>query len=158
MKSLLAVIAAIAVVFVLASVARADNALVPAPPASDRTWSESTLSTTPQSTTVPANGTICSAIGGASCTLILADQLMRGFADSTLYIQNAGGSNALTDVLVEAGPDGNAWAIISATPCQALAPGAMCIVNFLGHYAHLRVEARSASGTTAKVWVSGMRP
>ena len=74
----------------------------------------------------------------------------------TFTILNSG-SNVLTDVIVEFGPDGTSWEKWDATTFAALSATAPDNIKSLALTGNsrkfLRVEARSASGTTVSGWV-----
>lgn len=133
------------------------TALAPAPPKSPVPFSQAYKSTTAQTATLEAQGTACSAVSGATCTIILPSTDVSGMWNVTVYVKNTGGTNALTNVLIEVSPDGVSWEEVNDNALDALAVGELRSANYMGHYAYIRVEGQSASGTTTSVWLSGLR-
>lgn len=109
-----------------------------------------------ETTTLAANGTACTTPGGAACTVVypgngdVSD--FSSWTSVTLQVTNTG-SNALTNGLVEVkGCNSNTWVTIDSTSLAALASAASVVISFSGNsYCGIRIEGRSASGTTVLV-------
>lgn len=104
---------------------------------------------------IPSNGAACTTAGGASCTIILASTNYQLYQNVAISIQNAG-ANTINNVLVEWSPDNSAFEVWDSTTFANLAAGAILSMQ-LGDNSRkfLRIEARSASGSTAQVYVDG---
>lgn len=131
--------------------------MAPTPPIGNSPYGDSFISVSPQTTTLTLNASACTSPGGAACTIILPSTDVAGWPNVTTYVKNTG-ANALTDVLIETSPNGTDWEEQVANTFDGLAAGAIKSANYIGHYKYLRVEARSASGSSASVWLSAHRP
>lgn len=134
------------------------TSLAPAPPTANSTFSETFRATTAETTTIGANATACAAPGGASCTVILPKTNVASFNNLTVYVKNSHASAAITNILIETSPDGTSWEEVVADTFDALAAGKLKSVNWLGHYAFVRVEAQATSASSSSVWLSAYRP
>lgn len=122
-----------------------------APPSTSSSSARGTNSPVATSTTVNSNGTACTAAGGASCTIILASIEVVAWTNITITIRNSG-ANALTNVLIEFSPDNSNFEVWDSTSFAALASGAILSMAFAGNSRrYLRIEGRSAAGTTTVV-------
>jgi len=105
-------------------------------------------------TTVTLNATTCSAAGGASCTIIYAATDWIQWSNLTITLKNTG-SNTLTDVLVEWSADGTNFEVWDSTTFAGLAAAGIRSLAIAGNSRrYLRMEARSASGTTTSVSIT----
>lgn len=106
------------------------------------------------SMTVSSNATACTTAGGASCTTVLASTEIVSYARVAITVKNTG-SNALSNCLVEFSPDGTSWEVWDTSTFGTLASGAIVSMQLDGNSRrYIRIEARSASGTTTDVWLT----
>lgn len=129
----------------------------PLPPTNGTPYSSAFFTGWTSNVTLTGNGAACTAPGGASCTTVLDSTYVGQWDNVSVWVKVPGASTA-TNVLVEASPDGTTWVELSARSMDGITTGTMFVMNIIGHYAYLRVEARAAVDTTAAVALSGYRP
>ena len=104
---------------------------------------------------IAVNATPCTTAGGASCTIILPSTSYQLYQNVAITIQNAG-ANTIENVLVEWSPDNTNFEVWDSTTFANLAAGAVLSMQFGDNSRKfLRIEARSASGSTAQVYADG---
>jgi hypothetical protein len=102
---------------------------------------------------VPSNGVACTTVGGASCTIIFPSTSLVLYQNMTITISNVG-ANAIDNVLVEWSADDTNREIWDTTTFSGIAAGVTKSLAMTGNSRrYLRIEARSASGSTAQVYV-----
>lgn len=107
-------------------------------------------------TVIASNGTTCAAVSGASCTQVYASTNWQTYRSLTITLDNTG-ANALTDCLIEWAPtDADATREIwDSTTFAGLASGTVKSLSIDGNSRRfLRIEGRSALGTTVDVYVT----
>lgn len=129
------------------------GSITPTPPAA------SSSSTSTLATVLASNGTPCTVGGGASCTNIYGGSggtSWLGYQNMTVTIYNSG-ANIVDNVLIEWSPNGTNWEVWDSTTFANLVvgsiPKSLALTGNSRHF--LRIEARSASGATANVYVDG---
>lgn len=106
------------------------------------------------STTISSNATPCTAAGGASCTIIYAATDWLQWPNFTVTIHNSG-ANAIDNVLIEFSADGTNFEVWDSAIFASLAASAVKSLSFSGQSRrYLRIEARSASGSSAQVHIT----
>lgn len=108
-----------------------------------------------ESVVIASNGTSCTTPGGASCTIIFGSGgvTLLSFQNVTITILN--GSNVLTDCIVEWSVDNTNWENWDAQTFAGLPANTVRSLALSGNSRrYLRVEGRSAAGTTPFVTVT----
>lgn len=99
-------------------------------------------------------GVCGAATSGGLCSAASAVYSIESFSNVALVITNSG-ANTLSDVLVEISNDASNWYVLDSTTYDELTAGTTKTSSLSANsYRFLRVEGRSASGTTAVVSVS----
>ena len=110
-----------------------------------------TSAPTATTTTVPLNATPCTAVGGASCTIIYASTDWGAWPNITVSLRNSS-ANVLENVLVEWSPDGTNFELWDSTSLDNLAAGATASIAISGNSRrYLRLEARSDDAVVSAV-------
>ena len=110
-----------------------------------------TSAPTATTTTVPLNATACTAVGGASCTIIYASTDWGAWPNVTITVRNSS-ANVLENVLVEWSPDGTNFELWDSTSLDNLAAGATASIAISGNSRrYLRIEARSDDAVASVV-------
>lgn len=146
-------------VLVASSALATDTVIAPKVPIGPTAVSKVYYSYTPQTATLAGDGTACAVPGGAHCTIVLAATDVSAWSKLSIYMANTGGTNVVTDTIVEASPNGTNWAIYDATTFASLATSTTKYLAISDKSIKwMRIEARSASGTTTSVWLSAVAP
>jgi hypothetical protein len=143
-----------------------DSGIYPTIPNGPNNRGDSVKPVSPQTTFLLANGSACSTPSSASCTVILSATNVSAWDNVTVYVKNVAGwadaggatSGPIADILIEVSPNGADWEEAAANSLDALGTGVIRSVNYVGHFAYLRVEGRAVANTTVQVWVSAFRP
>lgn len=107
---------------------------------------------TSTTTALTGNATPCTAVSGASCTVIYPSTDWGQWTDVTITLTNTDGADAITNVLVEWSANNSNWEIWDSTTFAALAAGASKSIAISGNSRRwLRIEARAANNVTDAV-------
>lgn len=102
----------------------------------------------PAAVVVPVDADACTTAGDADCTIVYASTYWLPWPAMTITLRNSG-ANALSNCLVEWSADNTNWEVWDSTTFATLASGAILSMGISGQSrGYLRIEARSASGTT----------
>lgn len=125
-----------------------------APPSGSSSSARATSAPAVTNTTLNATASACTAVGGAGCTIVLASTQVIAWTNITITIANTG-ANAFTNVLVEFSPDNSTWEIWDSTTFATLATATSLSLGMAGNSRrYLRIEAKSASGSSSSVWLT----
>ena len=135
-----------------------------------------------------ADANACVPPGGSVCDMLMAQVEVSAWSNVTVYVEaepytgigcttmctGAGDTGPcytdggcwsdaglyagdLNSVYIEASPDGTRWEVVYAFD-GGVPQGKVMSANYMGHYNYLRVEGRSTTGATCRVFLSGLRP
>lgn len=136
------------------------NEAAPTPTIGTHYWIDYTAPSSSKDVTLGAQASACLEAGDAGCSTLLSATNVTSWPKVSIWCKNTGGANVVTQIAIEASPDGTNWTAVSHGLDALPATGKILQFVTLADLAvpWVRVEARSAAGTTVSCWISTGAP